>query len=121
MQTHLNVAWRANSKTKGADPEESEGLAFGFLFGVFIQSRLGIDHGLVASIGVCDAKAHLEMFTNSHRTRIYLSLSVVNADFSWSEFWTGAFLTAFEAFLMGDVNGDFHSNDKLTFWNDEGT
>lgn len=75
--------------------------------GVFIQSRLGIDHGLVASIGVRDAKAHIEMFTNSHRTRIYLSLSVVNADFSWSEFRTGAFLTAFEAFLMGDVNGDF--------------
>lgn len=31
MQTHLNVAWRANGKPKGADPEESEGLAFGFL------------------------------------------------------------------------------------------
>ena len=49
--------------------------------GVFILSRLGIDHGLVASIGVCDARAHVEIFTKSHETSIYLSLSVVNADF----------------------------------------
>jgi len=48
---------------------------------VFILSRLGIDHGLVASIGVRDARAHVEIFTKSHETSIYLSLSIVNADF----------------------------------------
>ena len=74
--------------------------------GVFILSSFVIDHGLVASVGVRDARAHVEIFTKSHGTSIYLSLSVVNADFSCSEIRTGALLTAFEFFLMADVNED---------------